>query len=243
MQGFHRVHYRPDAAYLVIVGGVDAATALGEARKAFGSWETHGAAPPVAIPPVDLPAAGSTRTFPMPSKTQVDCALGFRGIPRSHPDYYAAQLMSHVLGQFGMGGRIGHKIRDTEGLAYYANFHLLPGIGEGTFLARMGVNPARAEKAVQLLREEIVRMHRDGASDREVENSRRYLSGSLALRLETTEGIAGFLAQAELHQLGMDFHRRYPKILESVTTAQVNEAARNHLHPDRAALVLAGPVK
>jgi zinc protease len=151
--------------------------------------------------------------------------------------------MSHVLGQFGMGGRIGHKIRDTEGLAYYANFQLLPGLGEGAFLARLGVNPSRVEKAVQLLREELERMHRDGASDREVENSRRYLSGSLALRLETNEGIAAFLAQAEIHQLGIDFHRRYPEILESVTTRQVNDAARNHLHPDRAALILAGPMK
>ncbi|MEE8112204.1 MAG: pitrilysin family protein [Acidobacteriota bacterium] len=243
LQGFHRVHFRPDAAFLVIVGGIDAETALAETRKAFGSWETHGAAPPVEIPPVDLPEAGSTRTFPMSNKTQVDVALGFRGISRSHPDYYPALLMSHVLGQFGMGGRIGHKIRDTEGLAYYANFQLLPGLGEGAFLARLGVNPSRVEKAVQLLREELERMHRDGASDREVENSRRYLSGSLALRLETNEGIAGFLAQAELHQLGIDFHRRYPEILESVTTRQVNDAARTHLHPDRAALILAGPMK
>lgn len=239
---FHRAGFRPDAAFLVVVGPQPQEEILREVERRFGDWEAAGAAPRFEVGPVDLPSGGRRRAVAMPTKSQVEILLGFRGLPRNHPDFYPALLMSHVLGQFGMGGRIGRRIRDTEGLAYYAFCHFVPGIGPGPFIARMGVNPERAERAIELLREELHRMKREGAGEDEIDNSRRYLTGALALRLETNEGIAHFLANAELYGLGADFHRRYAGILAAVTPDQVRRAAAEHLHPQRAALVLAGPI-
>lgn len=241
LSDFHARRFRPDAAHLVLAGGGEPGEIMAEVRRAFGNWRAEGRFDEPPVPPVELPAGRERRFLKMPGKTQVEIALGYPGLPRRHPDYYAALLMTHVLGQFGMGGRIGNRIRESEGLAYYAFFRMSAAPGPAPFLARMGVNPDRADRAIDLLLEELERMRRDGATDQEIEDSRRYLTGSQALNLETIEGAAAFLAGAELFGLGVDFHRELPGILAAVSREEVNRAAREHLHPDRALLVLAGP--
>jgi zinc protease len=62
------------------------------------------------------------------------------------------------------------------------------------------------------------------------------------LRLETNVGMAEILWAVEFYSLGSDYIDRYGDHYRAVTVAQVNEAARKHLHPDRATLIVAGTV-
>jgi zinc protease len=59
--------------------------------------------------------------------------------------------------------------------------------------------------------------------------------------LETNAAIANFIQIAEFFDLGLDYDQRLPDLLGAVTLDQVNAAARQVLHPDRATLVIAGP--
>ena len=58
---------------------------------------------------------------------------------------------------------------------------------------------------------------------------------------ETNQSIAAFLQNAEQFGLGLDYDRNLPRHLQVVTLEQVAAAAREVLHPDRAAVALAGP--
>jgi predicted Zn-dependent peptidase len=46
----------------------------------------------------------------------------------------------------------------------------------------------------------------------------------------------------EFYNLGADYIDRYAGYYRAVTLAEVNEAAKQHLHPDRATLSVAGPL-
>jgi predicted Zn-dependent peptidase len=59
--------------------------------------------------------------------------------------------------------------------------------------------------------------------------------------IETNPDIAGFLQSAEFFGLGLDHDRRLPEYIEAVTIDQVRAAAAAVLHPERAALAIAGP--
>ena len=59
--------------------------------------------------------------------------------------------------------------------------------------------------------------------------------------LETNAGIAAFLQTAQLFDLGLDYDRRLPELLGTVTRDQVCQAAQRTLSPERAAIVIAGP--
>ena len=82
---------------------------------------------------------------------------------------------------------------------------------------------------------------RDGLSEKELDESRRYLIGSIPRALETNAAIASFLQTEEFFGLGLDYDARLPDLLGAVTLDDVNAAARRALDPDRAAIVIAGP--
>ena len=65
--------------------------------------------------------------------------------------------------------------------------------------------------------------------------------GALPRQLETHAGIAGFLLNAELFGLGLDYDRRLPDLIRAVTTRPRWRPHAVCSHPDRATVVVAGP--
>jgi zinc protease len=78
-------------------------------------------------------------------------------------------------------------------------------------------------------------------SAKEIDESKRYLIGSIPRQLETNAGIAGFLLSAEFHALGAGYDSELPGLIEGVTREQVVAAAARLIEPARAVIVVAGP--
>jgi len=108
---------------------------------------------------------------------------------------------------------------------------------------RAGVNPSNVDRALASIDEELVRMAAEGPTDQEIDESRRYLIGSMPRRLETNAGIASFLQMVEFFDLGMDYDMRVPELLRKVTRDDVHAAARAVLDPGKMAVVIAGPYR
>jgi len=106
---------------------------------------------------------------------------------------------------------------------------------------RAGVDPANVERAVAAIDAEVGALGRDGATDRELAETRQYLIGSIPRMLETNQTIAVFLQTAEFFGLGLDYDRQLPSLLQNVTREEVNAAAASVLNPERACVAVAGP--
>ena len=126
-------------------------------------------------------------------------------------------------------------------MAYYVSSSFDANVIEGPLTIRAGVGPANVDRAVESIDDEIRRLVRDGVTDKELDESRRYLIGSIPRALETNVAIAHFLQNEELFQLGLDHDTRVPTLLGAVSRDEVNEAARTALDADRATVVIAGP--
>jgi len=177
----------------------------------------------------------------MMNKAQADIAYGFTTIRRNDPAYYAFWLMNNALGQYSLGGRLGDSIRERQGMAYYVSSALDANVAAGPLVIRAGVSPANVDRAVTSIDAELAALRRDGLSAKELDESRRFLIGSMPRALETNAGIANFLQVAELFALGLDYDRRLPDLLRAVTLDEANAAARQAVDPDRATVVIAGP--
>jgi zinc protease len=237
---FHRAHVGASSLRVVIVGDVEAETAVRMADAAFGAW-THPGGAPLLPPPAAAAGARTIETIAMPGKVQSDIAYGFISVTRSDPRYYPLTLMNTVLGQYAMGGRLGDSIRERQGMAYYVFSGFDANVAEGPLMVRAGVSPSNVARALASIDEELTRMAHDGVTPAELADAKRYLIGSMPRVLETNGGIAGFLHSAELFGLGLDFDQRLPGLLDAVTLDAVHDVARTFLRPDRAAIVVAGP--
>jgi zinc protease len=240
LQSFHASRFRPSSLSLVVVGDVDANLARDRAARVFGGWSGRPIAEQQVPPP---PAAPGRRrhVIAMMNKVQADIAYGFVTIARNDPGYHAFLVMNNVLGQYGLGGRLGDSIRERQGMAYYVFSGFDASVGEGPLVIRAGVAPENVDRSIASIDVEVRRMAVDGVTERELADSKRYLVGSMPRALETNAGIASFLQNAEYFQLGLDYDTRLPGLIEAATLEQVNEMAARHLSPERAAVVIAGP--
>ncbi len=237
---FYETYFRPQGMVVAIVGALPAEEAVNKIAAAFGDWE-GARMPRPALEAVGRPEALRGRHVPMPDKSQSDLVMGWPAMRRNSPDFDAARLANTVLGHFGMMGRLGVNVRERQGMAYYASSRLSADREPGTWIAYAGVNPANVERATQAILDEIKRLRDEPVPPGELEDSKRYLTGSLPLQLETNDGVASVLADIEWHQLGLDYLARYPDIINGLTAEQVQAAAQKYLDPDAYVLAVAGP--
>ena len=238
---FHAARFAPDRLTLVLVGDITVSAAVAAATEACGGW--RGQAAPLVSPPLPPPAPPVHRRLiiPMPAKSQADIVYGFTTIVRSDPTFYAYWVMNNVLGQYGIGGRLGQSIRERQGMAYYAGSMFEAGHIAGPLLVRAGVNAENVDRALESIDIEVAGLARDGATGQEVTSAKRYLCGAMPRSLETNAGIARFLQTAQQFDLGLDHDSRLPGLVDAVTVEAVAEAARRTLIPEQAAVVIAGP--
>jgi len=239
---FHYQHYGPSGAVIVVVGAITADVAAELVQRYFLPWNGPKGDGTLAQEPPEVHLEGSQRQdVSMEGKTQSDIVMGWQGVARNDPDYYAAVLANTVLGRFGMYGRLGRNVREKQGLAYYCLSSLDAGIWAGPWYVFAGVNPANVDRALDSIREEVDRLLIEPVSEAELGDSKAYLTGSLPLRLETNEGVANTIVQMERYQLGLDYLHRYAGLIKTVAPADVQRVATRFLDAERYVLAVAGP--
>jgi zinc protease len=237
----HRSLIGPRGFVISIVGGISARKALASVRKTLGRWKNPSQVDQPELPDL-APITGISReNVKLDGKIQSDIVMGVPGPSRFESDYLAGALGNNILGRFGLFGRIGAQVREAAGLAYYAYSSMDGGPGPGAWKAAAGVNPANVDLAIEMMRGEIRKFVDKGVTLEELRDNQANFIGSLPLRLETNEGVAGSLIHLERYGLGLDYYQRYPQLISSITRDQVVNIARRYLTPDDLVIAVAGP--
>jgi zinc protease len=240
LAAFHQ-QYHPAATIIAIVGDVDPAAVIADLERFFGAWQSSREVPAGDLPPPAPLTAPAEERVPMNGKVQSDIIWAVHGLSRRDPQYYPAMVGNMILGQLGIGGRLGENIREKQGMAYYAYSRLAADLGAGPWMAVAGVNPANVERARVAILHEIEQFTREGPDEQELADAQDFLTGSLVISLETNDGMAAALLTIERHSLGLDYIDRYPAIIRAVSHEQIVAVARQYLSTERYALVVAGP--
>lgn len=236
---FHRQHFTPNGAILVVAGDVQTNQALELLQTHLGGWQ--GTVPDRTLSPLPPFTSFERVLVPMQDKFQSDVVLGWRALERNHPDYYKLRVANCILGVFGMMGRLGEVVREQQGLAYYSYSNADGARLAGLWQAAAGVNPANVEQAIGSILTEFERLIHEPVSAQELADSQAYLTGAMPLVLETNSGVASVLLDMEWLGLGLDYLHHYPTFINSVTIEDVQQVAHSLLDPEHYALVVAGP--
>jgi zinc protease len=236
----HAARFAPGTLFVILAGDVRPFEAIAHVDRMFSDWASA-ASRERDVPRIEAGPERRQVVVDMADKPQSDIAYGFTTITRLDPAYYSYWTMNTILGQFGLGGRLAENIRERQGMAYYAFSSFDPSLGPGPLVIRAGVDPKNVDRAIAAIDAEVRALGSDGATERELEETRRYLIGSIPRMLENNQSIAAFLQTAEFFGLGLDYDRRLPDLLQAVTLADVNAAAAGVLDPARASVAVAGP--
>jgi zinc protease len=238
---FHRLHYGPQGMVISIVGAVEPGEVIDKVERLLGDWKNPQQPAVIKLPTNPHPDEPLIRKTDIPGKFQADLVIGVIGPERRSPDYLASALGNNILGVFGMMGRVGEMVRERAGLAYYAYSNLSGGMGPGPWYISAGVDPQNVEKALELIRQEIKRFASQLVADDELADSQSNFIGRLPLSLESNSGMASAMLNLERYDLGLDYYRRYPDLVQAVTREDILEIARRYWIQDQVGVGIAGP--
>ncbi len=235
---FHSAFFVPDNAILSVVGDISREELGALLKKHLGNWQQK------SIPSRSLPGTGAKKS-PVVIKenrdlTQANIILGHIGITRDNPDYYAVLVMNYILGGGGFASRLMDNIRDSRGLAYDVHSYFAANRFSGSFQVGLQTKNESANTAINEVLKEMQRMRTEYVSDRELQDARAYLTGSLPLRIDSNSKIAGFVISLEYHNLGMDYVNKYPALINGVSKEDVLRVALKYLDPENYILVVVG---
>ncbi len=154
---FHRLCCRPGGAVLVIAGDVTYDTALALAEEWFGGWESPSDPLPVMATPALSTLPGDTAVVSMPGRVQAAVLAGVPGPALETPLYDAFTAMNGILGA-GIGSRLGHSVRDEQGLAYDVGSWNRASLDAGFFTAYLSTRADYAQQALGSVILECARM-------------------------------------------------------------------------------------
>ncbi len=230
VQSFFARYYGPGHAGVVVVGDLTASEAREHLGRVFADWRGQ-PSPAFVYPPLSEPAAREIRVDR--SVTQAGIIMGNLGIARDNPDFEAVAVMNYVLGSGGFSSRLMDSIRTQAGLAYSVASVFAASKSPGPFEIVMQTKNASVDEAIARARQQVEKIRDAPISDDELQEAKRYLTGSFPLRLDSNGKIADFIAQAWFYDLGMHYADTYIQRVNAVTLADVQRVARAYLHPER----------
>ncbi|MBD2564644.1 MULTISPECIES: M16 family metallopeptidase [Nostoc] len=238
---FKAKHYRPDTTVLALVGDFDLDKVRSLIKNEFGNWEVSGQAPTLKYPTVPMLEKIVSVNPVLPGKAQAVTYMGYTGINRYDFRFHAALVLNQILGGDTLSSRLGAEVRDRQGLSYgiYSSFQA--GKNAGTFLIEMQTSPEDSSKAIASTRQMLKQIHQQGVTALEVETAKRTLVSNYNVLLANPEELTHRILMNEVYGLDKLELYSFTQKIQKVTLEQVNQAARELLHPDQIVVVTAGP--
>jgi predicted Zn-dependent peptidase len=179
LRKYMHTRYHPENVVVSVAGNVDA-TFIKMVEDYFGSY--HYASTPRTI---TEPTFLSKRIERYKDTEQAHLCLGYNGLPINDEYIYSLIIMNNVLGG-SMSSRLFQDVREKQGLAYSVFSYHSSFMDSGLLTIYAGTGKDQLEKLIDVIQTTIDDFIFNGLTDRELENSKEQLKGSLLLSSEST---------------------------------------------------------
>jgi zinc protease len=240
LKTYHQTYFRPNVAYLVIVGDINVKEAKKQANKYFGKWEKAEVpqhqytnwpayeAPKVAIANRD----GANQSTIMVTHT----------IPMTpgHPNAIKASVMNQILGGGSFNTRLFQNLREDKAYTYGAYSRLSSDKRIGYFSASAQVRTSVTDSAIHEILYEMERMQTELVPADDLELIKNMMTGNFSRSLEDPQTIANFALNIERYNLPADYYRTYLEKVAAVSAEDVMAMAKEYLNPEKAVILAVG---
>lgn len=238
LRGYADANYRPGRGGLIVVGDVEPGEVESMVKEHLA--DLSGAPSSVA----DFVVAPRQReraviVVDRPGSVQSEIRIGHVGVERTAADYYPLSIANMVLG--GMfTSRLNLNLREKHGFTYGVRSRYSFRSRPGPFQVSTAVGNDVTAPAVREIMHELTRMAEAGPAEEEVAAARDYAAGIFGLQLETAGQVANRVSQLVVYGLPDDHYDRYRDSVRGVTRDAAAAAARVHMRPDEAQIVVVG---
>ncbi|MEB2776868.1 pitrilysin family protein [Algoriphagus sp. D3-2-R+10] len=239
LKEYYNTFFKPNIAYLAIVGDMSKAEAEEVVNKYFSDWEpgdvpkfTYDAPAPASKNIVGLVDRSSSVQTVIDIAQPIDLTLGDQ-------DYISSRVLNEIFGG-GSSSRLFVNLREDKGYTYgaYSSFAADKLIGQ--FSAGASVRTEVTDSAVVEFIYEINKLVEEGVTQEELDKAKASLAGSFGRSLESPSTIANFALNIERYDLPKDYYETYLQKMNALTVEDINETADKLIDPDKLYIMAVG---
>lgn len=239
VKAYYQTYFKPNIAYLAIVGDMDKAEAQKLVTQYFGKWK-KGVVPTFTYPMPVRAAKQAVALVDRSSSVQsvIDVTQPVK-MKIGDPDYISSRLLNQILGG-GSASRLFMNLREDKGFTYGAYSSIDADKLVGTISASASVRTEVTDSAVYEFIYEIKNLVEKGVTQEELDKAKAELAGSFGRSLEQPGTVANFALNTARYNLPKDYYATYLQKLNSYTVADINATAKRLIEPDKFVITTVG---
>ncbi|WP_018267170.1 M16 family metallopeptidase [Methylosinus sp. LW4] len=222
---------------IAVVGAIDAPTLAAKLDAIFGALPAQSLLTPV--PAIDIHALGERRIIDL-DVPQSAIRFGRPGMQRHDPDYFGAVVVNHILGGGVFTARLFNEVREKRGLAYSVYSHLNEYDKCAMLVGGAATKNERARESLEVIQAQFADLANEGPSADELDKAKKYLTGSYALRFDTSTKIAGQLVNLQLDGFAPSYLDERNGRIDAVTLDDARRVAKRLLGDGELLVSIAG---
>jgi zinc protease len=214
--------FAKDKLRVAVVGDIDAKTLGGILDAIFGGLPAAAKLTPVAR--TEPKATQKLKVVDM-NVPQSAARFGLPAMARQDKDFMAAFVLNNIVGG-GFASRLYHEVREKRGLAYGVDTTIVPLKNASVFIGNVATKNEEIGQSLELIRSEFKRVAENGVTEAELGDAKSFLTGSFALRFDTSANIANQLLWTMVEGLGPDYIENRNAMIDAVTLDDVKRVAK-----------------
>lgn len=239
VQHYYTTYFRPNVAYMAIVGDITLAEAKTLVEKYFGKWQK--ATVPVAKY-TNPKAPAKTRVIVVPRDGAVQSVINVTYPVDLYPgsaDVIKSKVANSILGG-GSNGRLFLNLREAHGWTYGSYSSIVADDLKGHVTAYAKARNAVTDSSVNEMIAEMNKMRNTAVGNEELQNHLTNMSGGFAIGLESPGTIAQFAINIERYKMPKDYYQNYLKNLAAVSPSDVQTVSKKYITPATANIIVVG---
>jgi zinc protease len=148
--------------------------------------------------------------------------------------------MNYILGGGGFFSKLTTEIREKRGLVYSVYSYLYRYDKYNFFSGGAETSNENVDKVIKIIKEEIMKVKKEGVSEEELKNAKNYLINSYVLRLDSNKKVASILLNTQMDGLSIDFFEKRNDYINSVSLKDIKKIASKILDENQIFFLVIG---
>jgi predicted Zn-dependent peptidase len=232
-------YYKPNNAYLIIVGDIDPQETKKLVISLFDNWK-KGVIPASTFPKPENVTTAEINFVNMSNANQSELSIvNTIDLTLGDTDYYAALLANKILGGGG-SARLFQNLREDKAYTYGSYSRVSQSRQTGVFKATASVRNMVTDSSIVEIQKEINKIRYQKVTAKELQDAKEEYIGGFVMDVQKPATAANYALNIALFDLPEDFYASYIKNINSVTVDDVQNAAIKYFRGDKARIMVTG---
>lgn len=227
-KSFYNTYFKPNVAYLAVVGDIDLKEAKTLIKKHFGDWK-KGDVPSHEYDYPEQPKVTQIAFVNKPGAVQsVVSVFNPIDLKPGSENVIKASITNGILGG-GFTSKLNLNLREDHAYTYGARSSISSDELVGSFNASAKVRNEVTDSAIVQMLMELGNMQKGEVTKDELETNKNYQNGIFSIRLENAQTIARFAINIDKYNLPKDYYSNYLKKVDAISLDDVNNISKKYI--------------